>query len=168
MMREHVFGLVFLNQRRTCCKCFCPTSLRSLTPQIWECHVVFIVQSLTVISCLCTVCRVIITDSKSDYAVPGLNYFWFHSLSCRALVAVDMRQQAVEYYDSHVHSTAENAYDSVLVSVKYMLKNQCHLRFYGFLYCICLLFFRGFSSQLLEDFIEVVDGVHTDHLKQAV
>jgi hypothetical protein len=79
-----------------------------------------------------------------------------------------MQRQAVEYYDSHVHSRAENAYDSVLVSVKYMLKNQCPLRVYGFLYCICLLFFSGFSSQLLEDFIEVVDGVHTDHLKQAV
>jgi hypothetical protein len=54
-----------------------------------------------------------------------------------------MQRQAVEYYDSHVHSRAENAYDSVLVSVKYMLKNQCHLRVYGFLYCICLLFFCG-------------------------
>jgi hypothetical protein len=79
-----------------------------------------------------------------------------------------MQRQAVEYYDSHVHSRAENAYDSVLVSVKYMLKNQWHLRVYAFLYCICLLFLCGFSSQLLEDFIEVVDGVHTDHLKQAV
>jgi hypothetical protein len=64
-----------------------------------------------------------------------------------------MQRQAVEYYDSHVQSTAENAYDSVLVSVKYMLKNQCHLRVYGFLYCICLLSFCGFSSQLLEDLL---------------
>ncbi|CAK9275720.1 unnamed protein product [Sphagnum jensenii] len=60
-----------------------------------------------------------------DIIIIPVNYFQSHW----ALVAVDMQRQAVEYYDSHVHSRAENAYDSVLVSVNEFLKESCIHKF---------------------------------------